>query len=170
VLQTLALITFSSIRAPIASHREQPTTNVYFNKAAFSDVGAQHLRNAPDASGVLSPWREQFRSVVAKTGEAGGQTNLKSGSKWLNMFNIVQGRGPPARCSATRRFGQSTTRHNMRMIQFTLRFASEARQRRTAETAKIAENRCSLRVLRVSACSGGSSVVVPVSTARLRLL
>ena len=101
------------------------TDNLYFNKAAFSTPAVNTFGNAPRAlPGVLSPWRNNVDLSVSKSVKTGGQTTASVRLEVLNMFNIVQWAAPVSSVFGNSAFGQINNQaNNMRMIQFTLRFA-----------------------------------------------
>ena len=97
------------------------------NKAAFAQVAANQFGNAPRVlPGVLSPWRNNVDLGIGKTVGTGGRTTASVRIEVLNMFNIVQwaGLGTNGSSFGNAAFGQITNQaNNMRMLQFTLRFA-----------------------------------------------
>jgi hypothetical protein len=100
------------------------TDNVYYNLAAFSAAPANQFGNAPRTLGVYSPWRNNVDLSVSKNVRTGGSTSATVRLEVLNMFNIVQWAAPASSAFGNSSFGQITAQaNNMRMIQFTLRFA-----------------------------------------------
>jgi hypothetical protein len=100
------------------------TDNVYYNLAAFSAAPANQFGNAPRTLGVYSPWRNNVDLSVSKNVKTGGSTSATVRLEVLNMFNIVQWAAPASSAFGNSSFGQITAQaNNMRMIQFTLRFA-----------------------------------------------
>jgi hypothetical protein len=99
--------------------------NLYFNPAAFSTPAVNAFGNAPRTlPGVLSPWRNNIDLSVSKNVKTGGSTSATVRLEVLNMFNIVQWAAPASSVFGNSSFGQITNQaNNMRMIQFTLRFA-----------------------------------------------
>jgi len=99
--------------------------NLYFNKNAFSLSAANTFGNAPRTlPGVYSPWRNNVDLSVSKNVRTGGQTSATIRLEVLNMFNIVQWAAPASSQFGNSAFGQINNQaNNMRMIQFTLRFA-----------------------------------------------
>ena len=99
--------------------------NVYFNKNAFATPAVNTFGNAPRTlPGVLSPWRNNADLSVSKNVRTGGSTNATIRLEVLNMFNIVQWAAPASSVFGNSAFGQINNQaNNMRMIQFTLRFA-----------------------------------------------
>src|SRR3954466_12437962 len=99
--------------------------NLYFNKNAFSAPATNTFGDAPRTlPGVKSPWRNNVDLSVSKNVRTGGQTSATVRLEVLNLFNIVQWAAP-----ASSQFGNSASgqinnqANNMRMLQFTLRFA-----------------------------------------------
>jgi hypothetical protein len=99
--------------------------NLYFNKNAFSTSAANTFGNAPRTlPGVYSPWRNNVDLSVSKNVRTGGGTSATVRLEVLNMFNIVQWAAPASSQFNNSAFGQINNQaNNMRMIQFTLRFA-----------------------------------------------
>ena len=99
--------------------------NLYFNKNAFSTSAANTFGNAPRTlPGVYSPWRNNIDLSVSKNVRTGGGTSATVRLEVLNMFNIVQWAAPASSQFNNSAFGQINNQaNNMRMIQFTLRFA-----------------------------------------------
>ncbi len=99
--------------------------NLYFNPAAFSTPAVNVFGNAPRTlPGVLSPWRNNVDLSVSKNVRTGGSTSATVRLEVLNMFNIVQWAAPASSVFGNSAFGQINNQaNNMRMIQFTLRFA-----------------------------------------------
>ena len=98
--------------------------NLYYNLAAFAAAPANQFGNAPRTLGVYSPWRNNVDLSVGKNVRTGGSTSATVRLEVLNMFNIVQWAAPASSAFGASNFGQITTQaNNMRMIQFTLRFA-----------------------------------------------
>ena len=99
--------------------------NVYYNKAAFSATALNAFGNAPRTlPGVLSPWRNNVDLGVNKSIRTGGSTSASVRLEVLNIFNIVQWAAPASSAFGNSSFGQINTQaNNMRMVQFTLRFA-----------------------------------------------
>lgn len=100
------------------------TDTLYFNKAAFSTSAIYTFGNAPRTLGVYSPWRNNIDLSVSKNVKTGGSTSASVRLEVLNMFNIVQWAAPLSSSFGNSSFGQINTQaNNMRMIQFTLKFA-----------------------------------------------
>jgi hypothetical protein len=101
------------------------TDNLYYNKAAFSSAAANQFGNAPRTlPGVYSPWRNNVDLGINKSVKTGGGTTASIRVEVLNMFNIVQWAAPASSAFNNSSFGQINTQaNNMRMVQFTLRFA-----------------------------------------------
>jgi hypothetical protein len=99
--------------------------NLYFNKNAFSTSAANTFGNAPRTlPGVYSPWRNNVDLSVSKNVRTGGGTSATIRLEVLNLFNIVQWAAPASSQFNNSAFGQINNQaNNMRMIQFTLRFA-----------------------------------------------
>jgi hypothetical protein len=100
--------------------------NMYFSNDAFSTTAANAFGNAPRTlPGVQSPWRNNIDLSVSKNVKTGGQTSASVRLEVLNMFNIVQWAAPASSAfGGGSAFGQINNQaNNMRMIQFTLRFA-----------------------------------------------
>jgi hypothetical protein len=105
--------------------RGKVTDNLYYNKAAFSTSAASTFGNAPRTlDGVLSPWRNNIDLSVAKNVKTGGGTTASIRLELLNMLNLVQWAAPASSAFNNSSFGQINNQaNNMRMVQFTLRFA-----------------------------------------------
>jgi len=72
----------------------------------------------------LSPWRNNVDLGVNKTFRTGGSTSASVRLEVLNIFNIVQWAAPASSAFGNSSYGQINTQaNNMRMVQFTLRFA-----------------------------------------------
>jgi hypothetical protein len=100
------------------------TDNLYYNKAAFVNAALNGFGNAQRTLGVYSPWRNNIDLSVSKNVKTGGSTSASVRLEVLNMFNIVQWAAPASSAFGNSSFGQINTQaNNMRMIQFTLRFA-----------------------------------------------
>jgi trimeric autotransporter adhesin len=98
--------------------------NEYYNLAAFQAAPANQFGNAPRTLGVYSPWRNNVDLSVSKNVRTGGSTSATVRLEVLNIFNIVQWAAPASSAFGASNFGQVTAQaNNMRMIQFTLRFA-----------------------------------------------
>ncbi|HEY2152841.1 MAG TPA: TonB-dependent receptor [Vicinamibacterales bacterium] len=99
--------------------------NLYFNKGAFTPSAANTFGNAPRTlPDVLSPWRNNVDLSINKAVKTGGSTQATVRIEVLNMFNIVQWAAPASSVFGNSAFGQINNQaNNMRMIQFTLRFA-----------------------------------------------
>ena len=99
--------------------------NLYLNKAAFSTTASNQFGNAPRTlPGVYSPWRNNMDLSVSKTVNTGKGTNLNVRMEVLNMLNLVQWAAPASSAFGNSSFGQITNQaNNMRMVQFTARFA-----------------------------------------------
>jgi hypothetical protein len=99
--------------------------NLYFNKNAFSTPATNTFGNAPRTlPGVYSPWRNNVDLSVSKNVRTGGPTSATIRLEVLNLFNIVQWAAPASSQFGNSAFGQINNQaNNMRMIQFTLRFA-----------------------------------------------
>jgi len=101
------------------------TDNLYLNKNAFVTAAANTFGNAPRIlPGVFSPWRNNVDLGIRKNVRTGGHTSASVNIEVLNMLNIVQWAAMASSQFGNASFGQITTQaNNMRMIQFTLRFA-----------------------------------------------
>jgi hypothetical protein len=101
------------------------TDNLYYNKAAFSTPAANQFGNAPRLlPGVFSPWRNNVDLSVSKSVSTGGQTQATVRLEVLNIFNLVQWAAPASSAFGNSSFGQINNQaNNMRMVQFTFRFA-----------------------------------------------
>jgi hypothetical protein len=101
------------------------TDNLYLNKGAFATAPTNTFGNAPRIlPGVFSPWRNNVDLGIRKNVKTGGHTSASVNIEVLNMFNIVQWAAMASSQVGNASFGQITTQaNNMRMIQFTLRFA-----------------------------------------------
>jgi trimeric autotransporter adhesin len=99
--------------------------NLYLNKNAFSATPAYQFGNAPRMlPGVLSPWRNNVDLSVSKRVNTGGGTFAQARVEVLNLFDIVQWAAPASTAFGNASFGQIRNQaNNMRMIQFTFRFA-----------------------------------------------
>jgi hypothetical protein len=99
--------------------------NLYLNPNAFSAAPANQFGNAPRMlPGVLSPWRNNVDLSVSKNVRTGGQTSATVRLEVLNIFNIVQWAAPASSSFGNSSFAQITNQaNNMRMVQFTFRFA-----------------------------------------------
>ncbi len=99
--------------------------NLYFNKGAFTTSAANTFGNAPRTlPDVLSPWRNNVDLSINKSVKTGGSTQATVRIEVLNIFNIVQWAAPASSVFGNSSFGQINNQaNNMRMIQFTLRFA-----------------------------------------------
>jgi hypothetical protein len=101
--------------------------NLYLNKAAFVATPVNQFGNAPRVlPGVFSPWRNNVDLGIGKNVKTGGSTSASVRIEVLNIFNIVQwaGLGTAGSSFGNSSFGQITNQaNNMRMLQFTLRFA-----------------------------------------------
>jgi hypothetical protein len=99
--------------------------NLYLNKAAFSTAPENQFGNAPRVlPGVYSPWRNNVDLSVSKNVRTGGGTSASVRLEVLNMFNIVQWAAPASSAFNNASFAQIRSQaNNMRMVQFTLRFA-----------------------------------------------
>ena len=99
--------------------------NVYYNKAAFSATALNAFGNAPRTlptccrrGATTSTSASTSRSALAAA--PGASVRLEV----LNIFNIVQWAAPASSAFGNSSFGQINTQaNNMRMVQFTLRFA-----------------------------------------------
>jgi hypothetical protein len=102
-----------------------PKDNLYLNPAAFAIAPANQFGNAPRMlPGVLSPWRNNLDLSVSKTVNTAGQTAATVRLEVLNLFNIVQWAAPASSAFGNSSFAQITNQaNNMRMVQFTFRFA-----------------------------------------------
>ena len=100
------------------------TDNLYYNKSAFVNSALNTFGNAPRTLGVYSPWRNNVDLSVSKQVKTGGRTAATIRLEVLNIFNIVQWAAPASSAFGNSSFGQINTQaNNMRMVQFTLRFA-----------------------------------------------
>jgi len=101
------------------------TDNLYLNKNAFVTAAANTFGNAPRIlPGVFSPWRNNVDLGIRKNVRTGGHTSASVNIEVLNMLNLVQWAAMASSQFGNASFGQITTQaNNMRMIQFTLRFA-----------------------------------------------
>jgi hypothetical protein len=100
------------------------TDNLYYNKAAFANSSLNQFGNAPRTLGVYSPWRNNIDLSASKNVRTGGTTSATVRLEVLNMFNIVQWAAPASSSFGNSSFGQLNTQaNNMRMIQFTVKFA-----------------------------------------------
>ena len=98
--------------------------NLYYNKAAFAASPLNRFGDAPRTLGVYSPWRNNVDLSVSKNVKTGGSTSASVRLEVLNMFNIVQWAAPASSSFGNSSFGQINTQaNNMRMVQFTLKFA-----------------------------------------------
>jgi len=99
--------------------------NLYLNKAAFAATPANQFGNAPRMlPGVLSPWRNNIDLSVSKQVRTGGQTNASARVEVLNVLNNVQWAAPASLAFGNASFAQVRNQaNNMRMMQFTFRFA-----------------------------------------------
>ena len=101
------------------------TDNLYLNKNAFSTSAANQFGNAPRMlPGVLSPWRNNVDLSISKQVKTGGGTSGSARIEVLNLFDTVQWAAPASTAFGNASFGQIRTQaNNMRMMQFTFRFA-----------------------------------------------
>ena len=103
------------------------TDNQYFNVAAFRAIAAPYNRfgNAPRTlPGVYSPWRNNVDLSVSKRVNTGGGTYAQARIEVLNLFDTVQWAAPASTAFGNASFGQIRNQaNNMRMMQFTFRFA-----------------------------------------------
>jgi hypothetical protein len=99
--------------------------NLYFNKNAFAMSAANTFGNAPRTlPGVYSPWRNNVDLSVSKNVRTGGSTSASVRLEVLNLFNIAQWAAPVSSQFGNSAFGQINNQaNNMRMVQFTFRFA-----------------------------------------------
>jgi hypothetical protein len=99
--------------------------NQYLNKGAFSASPANQFGNAPRMlPGVLSPWRNNVDLSISKQVKTGGGTSGSARVEVLNLFDNVQWAAPASSAFGNASFGQIRTQaNNMRMMQFTFRFA-----------------------------------------------
>jgi hypothetical protein len=101
------------------------TDNLYLNRAAFAAVPANRFGNAPRTlDGVYSPWRNNMDLAVRKQVRTGGSTIASVNLEILNVMNTVQWAAPASLALGNASFAQIRSQaNNMRMVQFTLRFA-----------------------------------------------
>jgi hypothetical protein len=101
------------------------TDNLYLNKAAFVQAATNTFGNAPRIlPGVVSPWRNNVDLGIGKAVRTGGGTSASVRFEVLNVFNTVQWAAMASSQVGNSTFGQITTQaNNMRMVQFTVRFA-----------------------------------------------
>jgi hypothetical protein len=99
--------------------------NLYFNKGAFAAAPANQFGNAPRTlPGVLSPWRNNVDLSISKRVKTGGTTIASARIEVLNVFDTVQWAAPASAAFGNAAFGQIRNQaNNMRMMQFTFRFA-----------------------------------------------
>jgi len=99
--------------------------NLYFNKSAFSATPLNQFGNAPRTlPGVLSPWRNNVDLSINKQVKMVGRTIASARIEVLNVFDTVQWAAPASAAFGNAAFGQIRNQaNNMRMMQFTLRFA-----------------------------------------------
>lgn len=105
--------------------RANPNDNLYLNPAAFQAAPADQFGNAPRTlPGAYSPWRNNVDLSVKKDVRTPGNTEASIRIEVLNMFNQVQWAAPASSVFGNANFGRITNQaNNMRMIQFTFRFA-----------------------------------------------
>jgi hypothetical protein len=105
--------------------RDNTTDNRYLNPDAFSRPAANEFGNAPRIlPGVYSPWRNNVDLGVRKEFRTGGSTVASVRLEVLNLFNIVHWAAPASTAVGQSNFAQITNQaNNMRMVQFTFRFA-----------------------------------------------
>jgi trimeric autotransporter adhesin len=99
--------------------------NLYLNKNAFSATPTNQFGNAPRMlPGVFSPWRNNVDLSVSKQVKTGGGTSASVRIEILNVFDEVQWAAPASTAFGNSSFGQIRNQaNNMRMMQFTFRFA-----------------------------------------------
>ncbi len=99
--------------------------NLHLNPAAFTAAPANQFGNAPRTiPGAYSPWRNNVDLSVQKSFRTGRGTTLNARMEVLNMFNLVQWAAPASSAFGNSSFGRITNQaNNMRMVQFTARFA-----------------------------------------------
>jgi hypothetical protein len=99
--------------------------NLYFNKGAFAAAPANQFGNSPRTlPGVLSPWRNNVDLSISKRVKTGGTTIASARIEVLNVFDTVQWAAPASAAFGNAAFGQIRNQaNNMRMMQFTFRFA-----------------------------------------------
>ena len=104
--------------------RANTKDNLYLNPAAFTASPRNQFGNAPRTLDAYSPWRNNVDLSVSKNVKTGAGTSATVRLEVLNMFNLVQWAAPASNALGNSSFGQITNQaNNMRMIQFTLRFA-----------------------------------------------
>jgi len=99
--------------------------NLFLNRNAFSATPSNQFGNAPRMlPGVLSPWRNNVDLSVSKRVNTGGGTYAQARIEVLNLFDTVQWAAPASTAFGNASFGQIRNQaNNMRMMQFTFRFA-----------------------------------------------
>jgi hypothetical protein len=105
--------------------RQDTTDNLYLNRGAFQTAASNQFGNAPRTlPGVYSPWRNNVDLSLSKRFRTGGSTSLNARMEVLNLLNLVQWAAPASAAFNNSSFGQITNQaNNMRLIQFTARFA-----------------------------------------------
>jgi trimeric autotransporter adhesin len=105
--------------------RANVSDNRYLNPAAFAATPLNRYGNAPRTlPGVMSPMRNSVDLSVSKNVRTGGSTSASIRIEVLNMFNQVQWAAPASVAFGNSNFAQITNQAtNMRMMQFTFRFA-----------------------------------------------
>jgi hypothetical protein len=101
------------------------TDNLYLNRAAFAATPANQFGTSPRMlPGVLSPWRNNVDLSISKQVKTGGGTSASARVEVLNLFDTVQWAAPVSTAFGNASFGQIRNQaNNMRMMQFTFRFA-----------------------------------------------
>ena len=99
--------------------------NLFLNRNAFSATPSNQFGNAPRMlPGVLSPWRNNVDLSVSKRVNTGGGTYAQARIEVLNLFDTLQWAAPASTAFGNASFGQIRNQaNNMRMMQFTFRFA-----------------------------------------------
>ncbi|MFN7916509.1 MAG: carboxypeptidase regulatory-like domain-containing protein [Vicinamibacterales bacterium] len=105
--------------------RANTTDNLYLNRAAFTATPVNRYGNAPRIlPGAYSPWRNNVDLSLSKNIKTGGSTSASVRLEVLNLLNQVQWAAPASAAFGNSSFGQITNQaNNMRMMQFTFRFA-----------------------------------------------
>jgi trimeric autotransporter adhesin len=98
--------------------------NLYFNKDAFGATPVNRFGNAPRTlPGVLSPFRSNVDLSISKQVKIGG-SYASARIEVLNLLDSVQWAAPASSAFGNAAFAQIRNQaNNMRMMQFTLRFA-----------------------------------------------